>query len=385
MRKINVTWIFMLLLIMLTACREEDHQLHGKKRVITVARHPVINTLYYVGTVQPLQSTVVTSRVDGVIEEMFFHYGDNVQPGQVLFTIHSEKFQSDYKVALMDYLKAKNDFNDSHNQLVSSQFLHKHELISDDDYKIKKTSFYNSQLTFLQAKETLSSMLKQMDIKELNLYDLKIEDIDKISRVLHFQEGSRKLRVISPGVGIALLPIKVEGTGGSEKKIGKGDQIKQGDVLVLIGGLAGLSIHVNVSEFDINQLHAGQSVTVTGSAFPDVTLHGSIIGVDHQAQVMQGGVPSFSAEIVVPKLTLAEQAAIHVGMSAKVEVKIEEPPQITLPINAVIEKNGVTIVKVEDPQTKEIQEVVVKTGKTTKDSVVIITNLKVGDKVVVAD
>jgi multidrug efflux pump subunit AcrA (membrane-fusion protein) len=362
---------------------------HPKKpneslQIITVAPQKLSNTLFYAGTLQPLHAVSVMSPADGAIEDQLFHYGDTVKSGQLLFTVHSEKFQSDYKAALIQYVKARSDMSSANSQLLEGEFLHKNLLISNDDFKVKQTNFYNAQLVFLQAKDALSVLIRQLDIKGFNLYDLTIADIEKITSALHLQEGSRKLQIMAPIAGMVLLPMKSDG-GNTDKKIGKGDLVKQGDVLALIGDESGVSIHIAINEFDINQIQVGQAVKVTSSAFPDIVLQGSIAGVDHQAQANQNGMPAFSAEVVVPTLTPEQQKWIHIGMSAKVEVDIQGEQQMMVPIAAITEKNGAAFVKLQDSKTGKLHDVLVKTGKTTTDAVAILEGLKSGDKIAVTD
>lgn len=371
-----------LLVLSLTACGSRDnHSMANKQEVITLAPKKISTSLFYSGVIQPLKAIVITNPADGVVADMLFHYGDAVKKGQLLFIISSEKFQSDYKIALMDYIKAKNEFNTTRSQLMEGKFLHNNQLISDDDFKTKQNLFYTSQLSLVQAKETLHRMLKQLTVQGFNMDTLTIENIDKITEALHTQGNSQKLRVTSPAAGVILLPSKCEGDT-DNKKIGKGDQIKQGDVLAMVGDTLGLTIRVNVNEFNINQLKMGQTVKVTGAAFPDLALEGKISGIDKQAQSISGGMPVFPIEIIVPRLTPEEQKIIHIGMSAKVEIKIEGEPEISIPIAAVFEKKGQTFVNTKDPSTGKIHAVQVKTGQTSLDSVVIESNLKVGDEIV---
>lgn len=355
----------------------------AKNEIITLTAKPFSTKLFYSGIIQPLKTVVITSPTDGVIQDMLFHFGDKVDSGKLLFTISSEKFQTDYKNALMQYIKAKNEFNTGQSQLKQSAFLHKNQLISDDEFKSKQSGFYNAQLALLQAKETLNSMLKQLTVQGLNIDELKIENIEKITEALSSQGDSQKLRVVAKTSGVALLPTKSDGEG-ETKKIGKGDQVKQGDVLAVIGDTSGLTIRVSVNEFNINQLKAGQKVKVTGAAFSDFVLQGEIAGIDRQAQTNSGGVPMFPIEIIVPKLSPEAQKVIHIGMSSKVEINIEGDSEITVPITAVIEKNGQAFVKAKDPKTGKIYEVSVKTKQTTPDSVVIESSLKAGDQIVAA-
>lgn len=366
--------------VMLAACNGDDkNKKTVQNEIITVAPNALASSYYYTGMIQPIKAVVVTSPAEGVIEEMSFHYGDTVHAKQPLFTIYSDKFQSEYKTALMQYIKAKTEFNNSQGQLSEAEFLHKNELISDDDFKAKQTTFYTAQLALVQAEDTLTTMLKQMNVKGFNFHALTIKDIDKITQALHSHDNSQKLHVFSSAAGVALVPMKNDD--GQVKKLAKGEQVKQGDVLAMIGDVSGLTIQINVNEFNINQLKIGQKVKVTGTAFPQFILEGKIASLDRQGQVSQGGVPVFPVEVIVPTLTAEQQALIHVGMSAKVEIKIEEESVMTVPFAAVFEKNGTTHVTMQ--KDNHLVEVPVKVGKTTPTAVVIEANLRKGEKIVV--
>lgn len=375
-------FILLFYLCLLTACDHPDNGDKTKNAVITVNLHSLTTALYYSGMIQPLKTVMITTPAEGIVTDMVFHYGDSVASNQLLFTISSDKFQADYKNALMAYVKAKTDFTNNQTQLRESDFLHKNQLISDDDFKAKQTNFFNAQLAMVQAKEALASYLKQMDLQGNDIFSLSIENIDKINRVLHAQNDTHILRIVAPAAGVILLPMKSD-TDGQIKKITKGDQVKQGDVLAMIGDLSGLAIHINVNEFNINQLKIGQKVSVTGTAFPEFELQGVVSGIDRQGQIAQGGVPVFPVEVIVPKLSVEQQKIIHIGMSAKVAIQIEGAKVMTVPIAAVIEKNGSSYVRVK--LGSKIKEVLVKTGQTTADEVVIESNLKSGDQVVFAD
>lgn len=369
----------LLIAFILQACSKEPKIEGGK--LVTIESQKIANTLFYSGTVQPLHTVVVPSPADGVIVEMPFQYGEEVKANQLLFMISSTKFLNDYKAALMQYIKAKSDFNTSKSQLAESTFLHKNELISDDEFKLKKSNYYNSQLALLQAKDILENILHQLDIKDVDPYNLSISDIDKITKAMNVKESAENnLKMVAPVNGVILSANKGEE---ESKKLTKGDIVKQGDVLAIIGDMSGLSVRIKVNELTINQLHVGQKVKVTGIAFPDHVLQGAVKRVDKQGEPSGGGLPTFSAEVVVPHLAAAEQKEIHVGMSAKVEIDIEDQPRLMIPIAAIQEKNGISYVKIFDVDKNKIQDVAIKTGKTTVDSVAVLAGLKAGDKIVV--
>ncbi len=377
--KFKIIFIIILMILLYTC---HHHKTPSQNQVITVSKTPNTSVLYYSGIIQPLKIHVITSPTDGVINEMSFHFGDEVTPGQPLFLISSDKFQADYKAALMEYIKAKTEFSNAQTQMREATFLHNNQLISDDDYKTKKTNYYNAQLAMLQAKDTLDKMLKQLDLHGLHVDDVKIENIEKINQLLNMQNEIQQIKIVAPTQGVILLPNKNE-SDGELKKINKGDQIKLGDLLAVIGDVSGLTIHINVSEFNINQLKVGQKVEVTGAAFPDLTLLGQISAINHQGEVSQGGLPTFSVEVIVPKLTKEEMDVIHMGMSAKVAIEINGQAEIAIPIKAVMQHQGETYVNVQDEKTGKIKQVVVKTGQTSLDSVVITANLVTGEKIVI--
>lgn len=385
MKYLKISILILLVISLYTCVYHRQTKKEGNNTQVITAIKPVNSILYYSGIVEPIKTIVITSPTDGVINEMQFHFGDEVRKDQVLFSISSDKFQSDYKTALMQYIKTKTDYENGQSQMRESDFLHKNQLISDDDYKSKQTNFYNIRLTMVQAKDALENMQKQIDLKDINLSDLKIENINKITQVLHEQNALRKIHIVSSVAGVVLLPSKDESGSGELKKIAKGDAVKQGDVIAVIGDVSGLMLHINVNEFNINEVKPGQPVKVTGVAFPDFVLEGKITAIDHQGEAVQGGLPVFPVEVVVPTLTREQQLVIHMGMSAKVAIEMGGSSKLVVPIKAIIQKDGKTYVNVKNDKSGKMLEIAVKTGETTMDSVVIDSGLPAGEKIVIPD
>lgn len=366
------------LMILLSGC---SHKSENKNRIIKIESKSYSNSLYYTGTIQPLKTLVIPSPTDGVVIDMPVQYGEKIETGKLLFTLSSSKFSSDYKHALMDYVKAKNDFNNSETQLSEAEFLHKNQLISDDDYKAKKSGYYGAQLSLIQAKDALQSLVSQLGSSNINIEQLSITDIEKITAALHLKSESENLQIIAPVQGVVLSAIKNDE---ETKKILKGDAVKQGDVLAIIGDMSGISINIKVNELTVNQIKAGQKVIVTGIAFPNDILEGRISLVDRQGDNSNGSAPTFPVQIIVPKLTSQQQENIHVGMSAKVEIQIAEEPGIMIPISAVTEKNGEAFVQVLDAKSHRPHQQLIKTGKSTMDSVSVLSGLHLGDEIIAA-
>lgn len=68
--------------------------------VVPARRAPVPYTIEANGIVTPIQSAAVASQVDGIVTEVFFHEGDNVERGQPLFQIDPRPYRNAYEQAL---------------------------------------------------------------------------------------------------------------------------------------------------------------------------------------------------------------------------------------------------------------------------------------------
>ncbi|MCX7125192.1 MAG: ABC transporter substrate-binding protein, partial [Gammaproteobacteria bacterium] len=90
----------------------------------------------------------------------------------------------------------------------------------------------------------------------------------------------------------------------------------------------------------------------------------------------------FTVKIKIPKVDPVVMEKIRVGMTAKFEIDIRGKPRIMLPVTAVSQQNGNSVVTALNAQG--VQKIVpVITGDTTPTEVVIISGVNVGDRVLV--
>lgn len=363
----------------LLGCSSEQQ---GKKTTYyKVVSSTVNHNLFYSGSIQPLKATVVQSKTEGVVVNMAKQYGEIVKANELLFVISSSKFLNDYKTALLQYIKAKNDFHQSETQLSEATFLHKNELISDDEFKLKQSAYYANQLGFIQSKDALKIFMTQMNVPEDKLFNLTIADVEKVKEAMHLTNHSESLNIIAPIDGVLLAPYKSED---ENKKIRQGEACKEGDVLAVIGDMSGILIRVKVNEFAINQLALNQKVRVTGVAFPNEVLMGKISHIDRQGEGAISGQPTFSVDVEVKQLSPKQRQLIHVGMTANVEIELMRESRLMVPVTAIKENKGVMMVNRYDRKTKKIIATEIKTGKSTLDQVVVLSGLKEGDDVVLS-
>ena len=261
--------------------------------------------------------------------------------------------------------------------------------VAKNDYQTNKSQLDNSKLDFLQAEYELEHILRTANVDPEKIEKLSISDTDAVNKLL--QRRFRHVPIMASGDGIALFPSQKtsssSGSGDSSSgKLTVGSAVKQDQLLLSIGDLSGLSAVFNASEVDIYRIRVGIPVTVTGSAFPGKELKGVVSSVSAQANQggSSGGLSMYAVSVKIPNVDPKTMERIRVGMTAKFQIDIDTQSRIMLPLEAVQEKNGQSVVTILDANGKE-KEVSVVTGRTTMTDVVIESGIKVGDKVVVND
>ena len=402
-------------------------------KVLEVRKQPFSNTLYFSGKIQPLSLIPIVSPVDGVVNNIFFTYGEYIKENQKLFSITSPREQQAFRETLTRYLKAKQDVNLTEAKMKSSEDLYKQGIVSRDEETEAKRNYSLNKLAFLQEKENLETRLKYHPNID-SLSNISITDTDIISKILSIsaqtediiifssealfskssgseqlsfnQSSSSKIPFSEPldkpfskpvsepaskrdskpfKQGVALFPDGRE----DRNKLQVGSEVKAGQILVYIGDMDGITIKIEINENNINQLRIGQEAIVTGNAFPNIKLIGYITNIDAQATSDQGS-PIFTAVVTVSdlmRLPEEQRKTIRVGMDTKIAITFRDNPHILVPIKAVIREDGQNKVKIlaltnSIPQLKEVNVMV---GETTEDSIAITSGLNIGDKVVISN
>lgn len=376
--------------VVVTACHHKDKSHAAVKMQIIVAKLDTpVQRLYYSGTLLPIETVGVEAPVAGNITDVGFTYGDRVTKGQVLLVLHSRQLADSYRKTVNDFLHKKQTYQSQKESFSGTQALYKAGIVSRNEYQNAKDQFENTALDYLQSQFELQKVLFTANVDPKQIEALSIAQTDVVNKIL--QRRFRRIEITAPSDGIALFPAKDANAGSgsnssSSEKIINGADVKEGQLLLQIGNLSGLSAKFDVSEIDIDRIHKGMSVIVTGNAFPGVKLKGEIVAVSSQANQSSGqsGLSTFSVKVKIPHLAEAVAKKIRVGMTAKFEIDIQGESKLMLPVNAVTEKNGASVVTILGADGKE-KTVPVVTGSTTPTKVVIISGIKAGDKVVVTE
>jgi HlyD family secretion protein len=347
--------------------------------VYEVQPETIHKTLYFTGTLQPLRENTLTNPMDGTIETMNYHYGEKVTKGEVIFTLNSGELQKQYNDTLTEYLKAKDNYTIAKTKFSGTEDLWQAGLLSKNNYLSEKSSLTSSRVSLMQATQKLSEMLEKMgDTTHPKLATLSFEEFDKVRLALTSKHNLIYLRALEDGV--LLYPPKTNDD--KTNRLSVGAAVKTGQVLGLIGDLTGISVEIDVPEVDIDKIKTGMTATVRSVAYPKDELQGELVAVNAQASSSNGGaLPSFTAIVVVKKLTPEQQAWVKVGMSAAIELHVESSNKLSVPIAAVKQKQGQSIVQVKATDGT-VKSRTVMTGAAQADKVVIDSGLQAGDQVI---
>jgi HlyD family secretion protein len=156
-----------------------------------------------------------------------------------------------------------------------------------------------------------------------------------------------------------------------------------------VADLTTFHVDVPVDELDVAQLTDGQSVRVALDALPDADVNGTVANIAPLATQNDKGTTTYEVTVEVQ----AQDVALRPGMTAVVQIVTRNKTDaILVPRRAVQSENGQSYVFVPaagqpDPQTgrpaSERRNVTL--GLSNNESIEIVSGLKAGEKVLVAD
>jgi len=219
----------------------------------------------------------------------------------------------------------------------------------------------------------------QVAMLEADLDKLRVEVDQARTKLQSAQNDLDQMTITAPIPGLVVyLDIW---KGGQEGKVQEGDSPWPGQGLINLPDLSEMQMATTVSEVDIQKVKVGQDALVTLDAFPDRTYHGKVTSVGTLARKK-----SYQSELNVfdVDITLDESDEyLKPGMSAKAEIIVDRVPgAVWVPIEAVFEREGNTVVYVGSRNPKPVE---VEVGERSDTDVIIKSGLEGGEKICLTD
>ncbi len=384
--------------------RDKQADQEGGMSVVEVMTESLTSSVSLSGFVAPLEEIYVMAPFDGKIREKFFIYDEKVEKGEWLVAMDTDKLMVSFRDAkalyikagqkhkqLLDwkkssevssakrsFTKASNSLDTSKRKLEESQVLFDKGIISRSEFQSAQAELFNQQLDFAASKEALDSVLFQANQENLDIAQMELANAK--ANLDDLQKKLTQAKVSAPVSGIIIKPSQGQGKNKESKEIEPGLSFSQGDVLMSIGNLGGLSIRSKVDEIDIGKIRFGQKVNVSGDAFTELSLTGHVrhIASNAVSKGMEG--PMFDVGVAIDHLTPNQQKTIRLGMSTNLEIVVyENPDALMIPLDAVeVRDNKKWVNIIDGDRTRQIE---VTTGMTTLKAVEVLTGLNLGDRV----
>jgi HlyD family secretion protein len=225
------------------------------------------------------------------------------------------------------------------------------------------------------------SMMAQALARRGNAEEEVIESGDDVERCKR-QVAACTIRAPAPGL------VVYSSSGDSYRReergpIQEGAKVYQRQKIISLPNTAEMIVEVRVHEASVDKVCAGQRATVTAEPFPDKTFHGQVLSVAPLPDAQRSYL-SPDIKVYTTKVNIADsQASLRPGMSAKVEILVEQLDDVLMvPVQVVANRGGRKVCYIATDRGPEQREV--QTGAFNDSFVEIVSGLQVGENVLLS-
>lgn len=227
-----------------------------------------------------------------------------------------------------------------------------------------------NRIAFEQAKRKVDSQ-QLVDKSEERKLTLKVQQIQNDLNRAKLDKEQYTLKATLGGLAV------FETNWNTGRKVAVGDSPWGGMSLVSLPDLSKMQSITNVNEVEVSKVKKGQTVKIKLDAFPDKEFEGSVASVGTIGQQRDQSTTKTFEVIVDIKGT---DPVLKPGMTTSNEVVMSSIPEaLFIPIEAVFEKDGKTIVY-KDSRPQEVT-----LGEKNSNYVVVSGGLQAGDKIALRD
>lgn len=333
-KMIRYKWLLVVLIVGLAGGKfgYDYYQARNKPAVsarsVAVERADITSAVSATGTIAPVNSVNVSSKITGLIQEVRVNENDVVKTGDILMVLDDT------------HLKA---------------------LVNQAKARLANAAANYQRMDRLAAIGAVSS--QQFDAASLDYSVAQAAYDDAVSQLAD-----------------TVIKAPVDGTV-IGKPIPAGQTVSPGIstpmVLLTVADMSKMQIEAQIDETDIGNVSVDQKVTFTVDAYPGKTFTGVVSNISQKANIQQN-VVYYPVIIDVD----SPQGLLRPTMTARITVLVGERKNVlTVPLAAVKEAKGQRYVVVDlgDKQ----QNVTVVTGLASDERIEIISGLRDGDKIVV--
>jgi HlyD family secretion protein len=327
-------WLIALIILAVAAKFGSDYYAKSSKpaftgTVVAVERGDIQSLVSATGTISPVNSVDVSSKITGRIVEVKVNENDTVKADQVLILLDDTRYRT---------------------------------TVSQSEAKLANAAANFERTSRLAAIGALST--QQLDAARMEYQVAQATHDDAVSQL-------EDTVIKAPISGIVI-----------GKPIPAGQTVAPGIsspmVLLTIADMSKMQISVQVDESDVGRVKNGQKVSFTVDSYPGKTFTGVVSNVSNKATITQNVVYyPVTVDIDNPegllKPTMTARVSVHVGESKNV---------LIVPLSAVKQTKGQQYVQVMKDGKQQNTNVTL--GLSSDDRVEVASGLKEGDQVLLS-
>ncbi len=249
-----------------------------------IERGELVVSISSTGTINPVTTVQVGTRVSGTITKIFVDFNSNVKKGQVIAELDKtpllaalQDAQASEQKAYVQMVQAKRDYD-------RNKKLWDEKIVADIDY-------YTSQTNYEAAKNTYTSAKAQANTAEINLkYAIIVAPIN----------GTVISRSVDVGQTVA-------------------SSFSTPTLFAIANDLTKMEVIASVDEADIGQIKVGQIVSFTVDAYPDQSFKGKVQQIRIQP-IITTNVVTYNVIIEVNN----DELKLLPGMTANITIVIQK-------------------------------------------------------------
>jgi membrane fusion protein, multidrug efflux system len=326
----------------LSGCGEEEKaqapEIVRPVKVIEIAGGGNARSVNYSGAVKARTEMNLGFRIAGKITERRVNIGDRVKPGDLLARIDPTDYQLAAKSAEANLAAAEKGVQ-------TAEMANKRAAQLFDKSATSKSQLEQASLAYDQAVSIREAAVSSLDQarNQVRYADLAA-DQNGIVTAINADNG----QVVAAGTPV--VTVAVDG----EKEV-----------------------QIAVPENDIAEFTSGKPVKASFWSDDGLVLEGKVREVSGAADPQSR---TFSVRVSLPN-----DQRVLLGMTANIETNVTNAgPQMSIPLDALAEKDGKKIVWVVDPAAATVHAREVRIADFTNDGVTVVDGLKAGDIVVAA-
>jgi HlyD family secretion protein len=398
--KISIPAGIVLLVVLFLALGRSRQPAGTQFQTVKAERGQLTATVGATGTVRARQSAILAWQSAGTVDQVNVHVGDQVGQGETLARLASTSLPQSIILAQADLVDAQKTLDDvTHSDTARAQSLltlqeaqealdeaqnyrdsldgkldlKKITYITIAGHQIPQVKYYKGYAdpeTIADADAKLALATAQLEDAQRTYDRLKDgpnkDDIAAAqARVDAAQATLNMARILAPFKGTV-----------TQAEPLPGDQVAAGTVAFRVDNLSDLLVDVDVSEVDVNNIAAGQPVTLSFDAILDRDYNGEVTEVAQAGDVVSG-VVNFTVTV---RLTDADER-VKPGMTAAVNIVVQEiADQLLVPNRAVRLQDGKRVVYIMNGG--QPQKVEITLGASSDTMSVVLDGLNEGDLVV---